>query len=167
AVNRKRYDRKLGSAQVRLQSIERRHLFPAGYAPSGPDVENNDLSVEIGQAAFLSLTILETDRRGRFRRSMHDEVLQRLFRGHELRARCNKQRCNHAGDSAVLAGRWCHCCRSPLISGRIVSSRACAVSGPICLWAMRPAFVITKVSGTPYTPQSIATRPLRSAPVRV
>src|SRR5690606_21033436 len=54
------------------------------------------------------------------------------------------------------------CCSKRRIKGNKVSSMDSRDTGPICLKRTMPCLSITKVSGTPYTPKSMPTRPSRS-----
>jgi hypothetical protein len=89
-VYRNRNYFELGTAQGSLQAVERRHFAAAWHTPRGPDVEHDDLAVEIGKASGLSALVLEFDRRDRLRCVVDYQIPRRLLRGSNLRARHRK-----------------------------------------------------------------------------
>ena len=65
------------------------------------------------------------------------------------RHRKRQQRYRHRGNQLRQAALSTGHCRSLSMSGRIVCSRSFALTGPMCLYAITPSLLITKVSGTP------------------
>ncbi|MCY1300382.1 hypothetical protein D9M70_499450 [compost metagenome] len=60
-VERERDDLKIVAPELFLEAIQGRHLLATRCAPSGPKVQQNYLSSEIGQASRLPLAINEAD----------------------------------------------------------------------------------------------------------
>src|SRR5215813_15125223 len=56
-----RHAREFQPAQGCLQAVERGHLGPAGHAPRRPYVEDDDPSLELGEAVSASLRVGEVD----------------------------------------------------------------------------------------------------------
>ncbi len=63
AVDRERDHLKIGTAEQRLQAVQRRHFFSAWAAPRRPDVEKHHLALEIADALRATPIVLERDRR--------------------------------------------------------------------------------------------------------
>src|SRR6516165_3791072 len=77
-VDRERIDSKTPTSERCLQPVERRHFLPARHAPGRPQIEDDHLAVEIGEAADLPIAILEVQRSDRLRGRIRDEVPQRV-----------------------------------------------------------------------------------------
>lgn len=60
-LERERYDLSIVAPEIRLYAIQGRHFLMAGCGPSGPEVEQEHLPSEIGQAARLPLAINDAD----------------------------------------------------------------------------------------------------------
>src|SRR3546814_12712143 len=68
------------SAELRLQSVERRNLGPAWAAPGGPDVQQHHLAAEVGEGEWQAVAVREPQLRDRPRSEEHTSELQSLMR---------------------------------------------------------------------------------------
>ena len=62
------------AVEVRLQAVERGHLLEAGLAPGRPQIDDNGLALEIGQARRLPVGIGETGLWRWLRRRRRDKL---------------------------------------------------------------------------------------------
>lgn len=145
AVDRQGDDLEVWSAERCLQPVERRHLLPARETPGRPDIEENHLAAEVTKGPGFAFAIRELELRHRRRRLAPHEILWRIG---ERRSDCGDNGNESEGEPSHDWPPFT-CRRNRSMSGRIVSSSACSVIGPICLYAMRPSAPITKVSGIP------------------
>ena len=61
----------IGTAQLRLELVEGRHLLAAGHAPGRPEIDQDCLALEIGKAQGLPLRAGEGDDRRRLGSAAH------------------------------------------------------------------------------------------------
>src|SRR5712692_7110987 len=60
-VDRERDDFEARAAEPGLQPVERRHLLAAGRAPGRPEIQHDELALEVGERARAPRAILELE----------------------------------------------------------------------------------------------------------
>ena len=145
AVDRQGEHLEIWPAECRLQPVERRHLLPAGRTPGRPEIKEHHFAAEVGERLRVAFAVREPELRHGGRHIAQHEILGRT--GEHRPRHCENRDNGEDGPSHDVPPFACWRRRST--SGRIVSVKACSVTGPICLWAIRPSAPTTKVSGTP------------------